>query len=706
MNTASHRLHNSQAETISFVKTALRRWGVLAFFLGVLSAGGGIAATLLLWEPVYDAKQFVRIRQNREFADILDDQNNKIDPKSVLAPVKSEPLLNRVLLIEDVRKHPEIDLNQLTRMVRYEPSGGEYYAIICRHRSSVFAALVVNHVTHAFVDDDKAYRDSSLAKLNETVAEEVVQAELDIKNIAQQLADLNAQRIISSAIDKQPIDPNGELLAEMLKTRFNRQLEKKQLSNELQNLQQSLATTNIQVDETSIVPLVKQSSQLLGIDQELQALKGQRRQLLQLGDNHPDVRAIQIQIDQKQQNRDQTFNLLLEARKTALLEERKREFENEMADSIQEIERRIARIDLEIIDIDRQVEKLSQELRNTNRLDFEFDQLLMKQQRAFENLDRWLARQDRIDSKDMSLYQVAITGQDPVAPPTEPVEVYPWKLLGLVTAGGLLLPFALAVAWEFRLRRISSPEQIKLHCTAELLGEVANLPSYIGRPKLLSSRRVTKQLRLYEESVDNLSAILVHTAGRKPQILSVTSAASNEGKTTLASQLAISAARSNRGKTLLIDADLRAPSLHRLFEATLDVGLADVLAQSESLVNAVAKTRIDNLYVMTAGKLRSAPRRYFSDEQWENLLSEARLQYDQIIVDTPPVLAASESLAVSKECDCTLICVLRDVSRSDSVKRAHDRLVAADVNVLGCVFGGVPQNEYFSRYGSYHYNLA
>ena len=257
--------------------------------------------------------------------------------------------------------------------------------------------------------------------------------------------------------------------------------------------------------------------------------------------------------------------------------------------------------------------------------------------------------------------------------------------------------------WSIRFQRVSTPEQIQNQ--VELIGEIADLPARATRPGPLSSKRFTKQLKLYEESVDSLSAMLLLSAEQHPLVYSVTSAASNEGKTTLASQLAICSARSGRKRTLLIDTDLRSPSIHRVFDVPLDGGLGDVLGGKLTLQQAVKESGIEGLDVVTAGRTRGNPRSYFSCDAWSRFLEEARELYEQVIVDTPPVLAASESITVSRECDQTVFCVLRDVSRADSVKRAHERLVSSGVNVIGCAFSGVPQAAYSQRYGSYEYNL-
>jgi Mrp family chromosome partitioning ATPase len=83
------------------------------------------------------------------------------------------------------------------------------------------------------------------------------------------------------------------------------------------------------------------------------------------------------------------------------------------------------------------------------------------------------------------------------------------------------------------------------------------------------------------------------------------------------------------------------------------------------------------------------------------MLEEARLWYRFIVIDTPPVLAASESLVVAKNADGTLLCAMRDFSRENHVRLAHTKLVTTGADMIGTVLNGVPVRSYASRYGSY-----
>ena len=101
--------------------------------------------------------------------------------------------------------------------------------------------------------------------------------------------------------------------------------------------------------------------------------------------------------------------------------------------------------------------------------------------------------------------------------------------------------------------------------------------------------------------------------------------------------------------------------------------------------------------------MSQSPHRLLSADGMRALLDTALEKYKYVVVDTAPVLAAGETLAIASQTDATLVCVMRDVSRSDAVLRTSRRLEAAGANVVGTVFSGVPVRQYTYRYGDYRY---
>ncbi len=152
---------------------------------------------------------------------------------------------------------------------------------------------------------------------------------------------------------------------------------------------------------------------------------------------------------------------------------------------------------------------------------------------------------------------------------------------------------------------------------------------------------------------------------------------------------------------LVIDGDMRSPDLHNFFEVALTPGLAQVLGSECLLSEAIVAGWHDRVDVLPAGKLGTTPHKLLGNGEWKDILAAVPARYRYVIIDTPPVLAASEALVLAKGADAALVCVMRDVSRVDHVKRACERLLAVGGRPIGIVLSGIPASRYVSFYGQY-----
>lgn len=279
-------------------------------------------------------------------------------------------------------------------------------------------------------------------------------------------------------------------------------------------------------------------------------------------------------------------------------------------------------------------------------------------------------------------------------PPTIPIEMVPWKKIFLFAVGSFLFPFGIAFLWELHCKRIAYSEALESGKEIPCLGEVAKLPS-----RSVSS---WKQ-RAYDESIESLRANFLFTRPENAQTLVVCSSMPREGKSTLASHLALSLSRLSSRPVLLIDADMRSPDQHHLFGVALNAGLAEVLSKTVSLHEAIDRSLGDQLHILTAGVVRRNLYRNVSPERIDELFREAKQHYEYIIIDTAPVLAASETLTIASAADGTLLCTMRDVSRHDHLQRCVRRLTLSGAKIVGTVFSGIPMRQYYYRYGEYRY---
>jgi len=213
-----------------------------------------------------------------------------------------------------------------------------------------------------------------------------------------------------------------------------------------------------------------------------------------------------------------------------------------------------------------------------------------------------------------------------------------------------------------------------------------------------------RSLSLFEESIDSLRVCLWLPEDRKNvHVLSVCSAIHGEGKTSVASQLAVSMAKCSSTPVLLIDADMRSPDIHHIFKIPNEPGLAAVLDGRSSLDDAIVTDWSDQVHLLPAGRLTMSPHKLLGGDTFPSLLRTLRARYSHIIIDTPPILSAAEALLLAKFSDGTIICTRRNYSRERQVKLAHERLVAAGAKPLGAVFNAVPTRRYAYTYGSYDY---
>jgi polysaccharide biosynthesis transport protein len=189
---------------------------------------------------------------------------------------------------------------------------------------------------------------------------------------------------------------------------------------------------------------------------------------------------------------------------------------------------------------------------------------------------------------------------------------------------------------------------------------------------------------------------------RDMQVLAITSASNGEGKTSISLQLAISMARASGQNVLLIDGDMRSPDIHRLLQIRGEPGLAEALGHACLIRDAIVTDWSKSVHIMPAGSLVTSPHNLLGNGAFKAILDEVRPLYRYIIIDTPPVLPAAESLVLARAADACLVCVMRDVSRIDRVQHCSNRLLAAGARTVGVVFNGVPTREYARQFGKYY----
>lgn len=174
---------------------------------------------------------------------------------------------------------------------------------------------------------------------------------------------------------------------------------------------------------------------------------------------------------------------------------------------------------------------------------------------------------------------------------------------------------------------------------------------------------------------------------KQVKTLVVTSSNAGEGKSTVAGNLAYTFFQSGK-RVLIIDCDLRKPSLHRKFNVSNEVGLTDVLVGTSEL-NKVMKKIDDNLYLLTTGTLPPNPAEIIGSNTMENFLDECKINFDYIILDTPPLLPVTDSKLLAIKADATVLVVRSEISKLKHVSQAFKELGKVNANVIGTILNDV-----------------
>ena len=193
-------------------------------------------------------------------------------------------------------------------------------------------------------------------------------------------------------------------------------------------------------------------------------------------------------------------------------------------------------------------------------------------------------------------------------------------------------------------------------------------------------------------------------AGQRAKVILITGESPGVGKSFISSNLSEVFAQLNK-KVLIIDADMRLGELHKAFNMSQDNGLADYFQQDgHALVDIVHPTTLDNVDFIPRGKQPHNPASLLSSDKFSALMTELNAHYDYIIIDTPPVLAASDAMIISQYADKVLMVTRYDKSIEGQLVYAVKQMNKANVQVDGIVLNDVKQGL-TSKY-SYHYNYA
>lgn len=267
-----------------------------------------------------------------------------------------------------------------------------------------------------------------------------------------------------------------------------------------------------------------------------------------------------------------------------------------------------------------------------------------------------------------------------------------------MAGGGAFLLVALAISFlEFRSRRVNSVDEVVRGLRMRFVGSLPPLPT--RAPNRSSTKHGNSRWQTQmNESIESARTMLLHAAQRDGlKLIVVTSAVGGEGKTLTSSHLAASLARAGR-KTLLIDADLRRPSLQKLFDLVVSPGFGELLRGEADLSTVIQEGPVPGLAIISAGLNDDRSIQALSQPILAELFASFREKYDFVVVDSAPILPIADSQMICQQADGTIFSILRHVSRLPQIYAAHERLAALRIRVIGAMVSGTEGPLYGSTY--------
>ncbi|NOZ23691.1 MAG: polysaccharide biosynthesis tyrosine autokinase [Planctomycetes bacterium] len=292
----------------------------------------------------------------------------------------------------------------------------------------------------------------------------------------------------------------------------------------------------------------------------------------------------------------------------------------------------------------------------------------------------------------------------PATIPPRPTNLHRIRNLFMGIVLGVGLGVGLAFFLEYLDNSIRTIEDIEEHIELPFLGPIAKMEGKIEDdwPKTLVAQHEPES-QVAEGFRTVRTNIIFSTSEESRKTLMVTSATPREGKTTVAANLAVVLARTGR-KVLLVDADMRRPNVHRLFDLENPRGLSSILTKQEFLCNAVQESGIENLTVLTAGPVPANQTELLGSAATEEFLKEAQKTYDIILFDSPPVGSVSDAVILSKYVGGIVVVIGCGGASRWIIRRAVQQLRDVEAKLIGVVLNNVDMlRDGYARYHYYRY---
>jgi len=562
-------------------------------------------------------------------------------------------------------------------------------AISFKHSNPQLAAAVANTIANVFIARGRRGKSSAFEETNSWLSTKTRELQAKVQQAEKNLADYTNQREIFSTDGKENL-VTGKLSA----------LHSQAMQAEMKRMLSQSLYEEVKKGNVDKLPEAFADPQTIALQGKLNELSTQMAQMrVKLGAEHPKVVELNRQIT--------TIQKQVEDSRTKLADRLKADYERAMRDE-QSLNAALNQAKTEAAQQNENNIKFSilrQEVETAKHLYTDF---LQKTNQA--NLQ---AASQETNSKKTQLVEPALVPASPVGPN---------RLRTIMI--GLLLSLAagigLALFLEFLNNTIKSVEDVTSYLGLPALAIVPALnkkqlqvqtEESTALTPLMASEKAFLQLgRLmvnnnhsaFAEAYRSIrTSILLSSAGTPPRTILVTSSQPGEGKTTTAINTAIALSQL-KARTLIIDADMRRPSMHKVFGLPHSQGLSTYLSSNEVEVGTlIQKLPLPDLYLLPSGMIPPDPAELVSSGKMKELLEILAPEFQYIIIDSPPMINVSDSIVLSTLADGVIFVVKGGDTKRSIVRRARQELAAVRARVIGVVINNL--NLRSEGYDDYYY---
>jgi polysaccharide biosynthesis transport protein len=624
-----------------------------------------------LFSNLRTATQFYKEKSGELFGGASKDKEEEVGQADQDGARKEEPLykgekLLRMLTIKPIPR---------TQIIQIE----------CTHPDPAQASLIANTVALSFIKERLNRR---LAATNQAVQwlqnqlkleqTELDKSRIELYNFMQQFGILSLDESRSTKLDEELLLTKEKVRDAAQKTTDLR-LKYEQIVK--------LSTTPGQVDT---IPEAATNEVLKKIREEEMKLEQESIKLASTyGSNHPKIQLINKQLSNIRESKHRELQRIVNSVKYQY--ESAQSYEKSLTQAQDNLQKQLEEMKKKTI----RYYTLKREVDSSEKV---YDVLLnrFKETGLSEEIGR---------STNISIVQSA---EVPLVPSTPNIP----RILAVAVFLGMCLAVGLAFLLEFLDNTLTKPDQLEHQLGLTFLGAIPLLTAD-AMAKTNGNGRALVSLDSAQSSGAEAyralrTSILLSSADLEPQVLLVTSSGKSEGKTSTAANLAVVMAQAGN-RVLLVDCDLRKPRMHKVFGLDRDYGLSNMLVAKKLEPEAFLNRNVEpNLDVITCGPIPPNPSELLGSKRMRAMLELMRQEYDRIILDTPPVLAATDAAVLTSMVDGTVLVVRASQTTRQMAQRAVKLLLDLRAKITGVVLNEISLGrngyyyDYYYHYGSYY----